>query len=73
MTSATKVRQILEFLAEGTKTKVTVMFRGREMANQTLGRTAMGKIREEIQEAGTIEMEPRMEGRNLYMIVAPKN
>ena len=69
----TKVRQILEFLAEGTKTKVTVMFRGREMANQTLGRTAMGKIREEIQEAGTIEMEPRMEGRNLYMIVAPKN
>ena len=69
----TKIRQILDFLADGTKTKVTVMFRGREMANQELGRAAMGKVREEIKEAGTIEMEPRMEGRNLYMIVAPKN
>lgn len=69
----TKVRRIVEFLEEGIKTKVTVMFRGREMANQELGRTAMGKIREELKDAGTIEMEPRMEGRNLYMIVAPKN
>ena len=43
------------------------------MANQEMGRTAMGKIREELKDAGTIEMEPRMEGRNLYMIVAPKN
>ncbi len=69
----TKVRQILEFLGDGIKTKVTVMFRGREMANQELGRVAMGKVREEIKDAGTIEMEPKMEGRNLYMIVAPKN
>ena len=69
----TKVRRIVEFLEEGIKTKVTVMFRGREMANQELGRSAMGKIREELKDAGTIEMEPRMEGRNLYMIVAPKN
>ena len=70
---ATKVRRLLDFLASGNKTKVTVMFRGREMANQELGRMAMGKVREEIKDAGTIEMEPRMEGRNLYMIVAPKN
>ncbi len=69
----TKVRRIMEFLEEGIKTKVTVMFRGREMANQELGRSAMGKIREEIKDVGTIEMEPRMEGRNLYMIVVPKN
>ena len=69
----TKIRRILEFLADGNKTKVTVMFRGREMANQELGRMAMGKVREEIQDACTIEMEPRMEGRNLYMIVAPKH
>jgi len=69
----TKVRQILEFLAGGNKTKVTVMFRGREMANQSLGRSAMEKVREELKEAATIEMEPRMEGRNLYMIVSPKN
>ena len=69
----TKVRRILEFLADGSKIKVTVMFRGREMANRDLGRVAIEKIREEIKDAGTIEMEPRMEGRNLYMIVAPKN
>ena len=69
----TKVRRIVEFLEEGIKTKVTVMFRGREMANQELGRRAMAKVREELKEAGTIEMEPKMEGRNLYMIVAPKN
>ena len=69
----TKVRRIVEFLGEGIKTKVTVMFRGREMANQELGRRAMEKVREELKDAGTIEMEPKMEGRNLYMIVAPKN
>ena len=69
----TKIRRILEFLADGNKTKVTVMFRGREMANRELGHTAMDKVREEIKDAGTIETEPRMEGRNLYMIVAPKN
>ncbi len=43
------------------------------MANQELGRTAMGKIIEEVNEFGVIENPPRMEGRNLYMIVAPKN
>ena len=69
----TKIRQIRSFIAEGNKTKVTVMFRGREMANQELGRTAMGKIIEEVNEFGVIENPPRMEGRNLYMIVAPKN
>ena len=69
---ATKVRQIHNFLAEGNKTKVTVMFRGREMANQELGRNAMKKVIEEVKDAGVIESPPRMEGRNLYMIVAPK-
>ncbi len=69
----TKIRQIMSFLEDGSKTKVTVMFRGREMANRSLGLTAMGKVREEIKGAGTVELEPRMEGRNLYMIVAPKN
>ena len=69
----TKVRRIVEFLEEGIKTKVTVMFRGREMANQHLGRQAMERVREELKDVATIEMEPRMEGRNLYMIVSPKN
>lgn len=68
----TKVKQIQGFLAEGNKTKVTVMFRGREMANQELGRTAIAKVMEELKDSGTIESPPRMEGRNLFMIVAPK-
>ena len=68
-----KVRQIKEFLAEGNKTKVTVTFRGREMANQELGRTVMTSVMTQVAEAGTIEYQPRMEGRSLIMIVAPKN
>ena len=68
-----KVRQIKEFLAEGNKTKVTVTFRGREKANQELGRAVMTSVMEQVAEAGTIEYQPRMEGRSLIMIVAPKN
>jgi translation initiation factor IF-3 len=68
-----KVRQIKEFLAEGNKTKVTVTFRGREMANQELGRAVTTSVMEQVVEAGTIEYQPRMEGRSLIMIVAPKN
>jgi translation initiation factor IF-3 len=68
-----KVRQIKEFLSEGNKTKVTVTFRGREMANQELGRAVMTSVVEQVTEAGTIEYQPRMEGRSLIMIVAPKH
>ena len=69
---ATKVRQIQGFLEDGNKTKVTVMFRGREMANQELGFTAIERIIEELKGFGTVESPPRMEGRNLYMVVSPK-
>ena len=48
------------------------MFRGREMANQELGYTAIEKVLEELKGVATIESPPRMEGRNLYMVVAPK-
>jgi translation initiation factor IF-3 len=67
-----KIRQIKGFLAEGNKTKVTVTFRGREMANQEMGRTMMTTVIQELAEAGTVEYAPRMEGRSLIMIVAPK-
>ncbi|NKB81213.1 MAG: translation initiation factor IF-3 [Nitrospirales bacterium] len=69
----TKVRRIREFLSEGNKTKITVMFRGREMANKEFGYQAMEKVVEELKECGTIESQPKMEGRNLYMIIAPKS
>lgn len=68
----TKIRQIRDFLEDGNKTKVTVMFRGREMANQELGFKAIEKVVEELKNVGNIESPPRMEGRNLYMVVAPK-
>lgn len=67
-----KIRQIKSFLAEGNKTKVTVTFRGREMANQELGRTVMASVMGAIAECGTVEYAPRMEGRSLIMIAAPK-
>ena len=67
-----KIRQIKEFLSDGNKTKVTVTFRGREMANQELGRTMMSTVVEQLADSGTIEYAPRMEGRSLIMIVAPK-
>jgi translation initiation factor IF-3 len=68
-----KVRQIKEFLADGNKTKVTLTFRGREMANQEMGRTVMSNVIAELAPVGTIEYAPRMEGRSLIMVVAPKN
>jgi translation initiation factor IF-3 len=68
-----KIRQIRGFLAEGNKTKVTVIFRGREMANQEMGRTMMATVVEQLADSGTIEYAPRMEGRSLIMIVAPKS
>ena len=67
-----KIRQIKGFLSEGNKTKVTVNFRGREMANQEMGRAMMDTVIAQLSECGTIEYAPRMEGRSLIMIVAPK-
>lgn len=67
-----KIRQIKEFLADGNKTKVVLTYRGREMANQEMGRTLMNMVIAEVGEKGTIEYAPRMEGRSLIMIVAPK-
>ena len=67
-----KIRQIRGFLAEGNKTKVTLTFRGREMANQELGRSVVASVIEQLADCGIIEYAPRMEGRSLIMIVAPK-
>lgn len=68
-----KIRQIKGFLADGNKTKVTVTFRGREMAYQELGRSVMHRVVEEVADAGTMEYPPRLEGRSLITILAPKS
>lgn len=67
-----KIRQIKGFLTDGNKTKVTLTYRGREMANQEMGRAVMNSVIEQCAESGTVEFAPRMEGRSLIMILAPK-
>ena len=66
-----KIRHIERFLKEGNKTKVTVVFRGREMTHPDLGRNMLGRITEEAKEWGKVEQAPRFEGRNFIMILAP--
>ncbi|MGH7262109.1 MAG: translation initiation factor IF-3 [Nitrospiraceae bacterium] len=68
-----KIRQIKGFLADGNKTKVVLTYRGREMANQEMGRTMINNVIAELTTVGTIEYAPRMEGRSLIMVVAPKS
>ncbi|MDH3665866.1 MAG: translation initiation factor IF-3 [Paracoccaceae bacterium] len=67
-----KMRSVTKFLGEGDKVKVTLRFRGREMAHQELGRDLLQKIAGEIEEIGKIEAMPKMEGRQMIMVVAPQ-
>ncbi len=66
-----KARHIRRFLGEGNKAKVTIMFRGREMAHQHLGMRLMTRMIEELQEIAQVEQEPIQEGRNMSMVLAP--
>jgi len=66
-----KLRHIERFLKEGNKTKVTIVFRGREMAHPDLGRNMLGRITEEAKEWGKVEQPPKFEGRNFIVILAP--
>jgi translation initiation factor IF-3 len=67
-----KVRNIKKFLANRNRIKVSIQFRGREMTHVDLGKKMMDRIAEEIKEIGVIEQEPKLEGRLMTMIVAPK-
>ena len=67
----TKKGHILRFLKQGQKVKVTIMFRGREMAHPERGEALLRKVADEIAEFGTIEQQPNQEGRNMTMVVAP--
>ncbi|MFB3887480.1 MAG: translation initiation factor IF-3 [Thermodesulfobacteriota bacterium] len=66
-----KLRHIERFLKEGNKTKITIVFRGRELAHPDLGRNMLGRITEESKEWGKVEQPPRFEGRNFTMVLAP--
>jgi translation initiation factor IF-3 len=67
----TKTRQVLRFLSEGHKVKVTVMFRGREVIHPDLGKRILERITEQIEGVAKIEMEGRLDGRNMVMVLAP--
>jgi translation initiation factor IF-3 len=67
-----KMRSVTKFLGEGDKVKVTLRFRGREMAHLELGRELLERIAGDIEEIGKIESMPKMEGRQMIMVVAPQ-
>ena len=67
-----KLRNLTRFLTEGDKVKVTLRFRGREMAHQDLGRDLLKRVESDLAELGTVEQFPKMEGRQMVMVLAPK-
>ncbi|WP_374296091.1 translation initiation factor IF-3 [Acinetobacter sp.] len=67
-----KLRAITKFLEEGNKVKISLRFRGREMAHQDLGLAQLQKIEADVAEIGVIEQAPKMEGRQMGMLIGPK-
>ena len=67
-----KLRNLIRFLTEGDKAKVTLRFRGREMAHQELGLKLLKRVEEDLAALGTVEQFPRLEGRQMVMVIAPK-
>jgi len=66
-----KKKHIVRFLEDGAKVKVTIMFRGRELAHTDLGRKLLDRIVEEVSELGKVEAYPKLDGRNMIMVLAP--
>ncbi|QQE90833.1 translation initiation factor IF-3 [Azotobacter chroococcum] len=67
-----KLRNLVRFLSEGDKAKVSLRFRGREMAHQELGMELLKRVETDLVEYGAVEQHPKMEGRQLIMVIAPK-
>lgn len=67
-----KLRNLKRFLDDGDKCKVTLRFRGREMAHQDIGMRQLERIRADLEELGQVEQMPKMEGRQMVMVIAPK-
>lgn len=68
-----KTKNAIRFLQGGDKVKVTIMFRGRELTHPELGEDLLNKMAEKLQEFAVVERKPKLEGRNMIMIVAPKS
>jgi len=67
----TKTRKVEQFLGEGHKVKVTIMFRGREMQHPELGRKILNRVADDVVHVGKVEFHPRQDGRNMVMVLAP--
>jgi translation initiation factor IF-3 len=67
-----KLRNLIKFLDEGDKTKITLRFRGREMAHQEFGMRLIERIKADLEEHSVVEQFPKMEGRQMVMVLAPK-
>ncbi|MGI3165801.1 translation initiation factor IF-3 [Pseudooceanicola sp. 200-1SW] len=66
-----KMKNVVKFLEKGDKVKVTLRFRGREMAHQNLGRELLERVAEDVKELGKVENMPKMEGRQMVMMIGP--
>ena len=67
-----KLRNLIRFLSEGDKTKITLRFRGREMAHQELGLKLLERVEADLADYGVVEQRPKMEGRQMVMVIGPK-
>ena len=67
----TKKKHVMRFLEAGNKVKITIMFRGREMAHPELGLTILERLADDLKDEAVIENQPKMEGRNMHMLIAP--
>lgn len=67
----TKKKHVLRFLSEGNKVKITIMFRGREMAHPDQGLSILERLADDLKDVAVIESAPKMEGRNMHMLIAP--
>lgn len=68
----TKMKHARRFLEQNNKVKVNMLFRGREIVYADLGRKLMEQVRERVEEIGQVEQEPKLEGRHMTMVIAPK-
>lgn len=67
-----KLKNLVRFLEQGDKTKITLRFRGREMAHRELGAKLLKRVEQDLSELGTVEQFPKLEGRQMVMVIAPK-
>lgn len=67
-----KIRNAIKFLADGDKVRVSLMFKGREITHNEVGFAVMARVKEELSEHARVEVEPKMEGKQIFMVLAPK-